>query len=136
MTPPATVLLLHGAGPRRDQLWSYSLTARRWEQLNPTGDPAPVAQREAVYLAKYDTLLTASAGSLWAYHAATNRWEKLAFPLPSGRTPRDLNSQNRAWAYDPAHDLVLMVLGASRGDLGNAVVYALRYRGDIIQSSR
>ncbi|MCX6625958.1 MAG: hypothetical protein NTY38_33825, partial [Acidobacteria bacterium] len=120
-------LILHGGGSRRDELWSYSLAARKWQKLEPTGAAAPVSEREAVYLPRYDVMLTASAGALHAYHVGQNRWEKLDFPLPPGRRPNDLNSQNRAWAYDPAHDLILMVLGATRGDLGATQVYALRY---------
>jgi hypothetical protein len=36
-----------------------------------------------------------------------------------------MESQNRAWAYDPIHNLVLMVLG--KENRGNAVVYGLKY---------
>ncbi len=129
-------LLLHGAGPHRDEMWRYSLAAQRWEKLEPGGAPAPRCQREAVYLPESDVMLTASAGSLYAYHVGRNQWEKLEIPPPPGRRATDLNSQNRAWAFDPAHNLVLMVLGVSRGDLGSTQVYALRYRGDIIASSR
>ena len=65
--------------------------------------------------------------ALWAYHAGENRWYKLNLPAPPGRTAADLVGQNRAWAYDAAHDLVLMVLGQGQGDLGKAQVYAMRY---------
>ncbi len=127
-------LILHGGGAKRDELWSYLLAAKRWEKIEPQGVTPPVCRREAVYLPKYDVLLTAGspagpreAPALYAYHVEQNRWEKLNFPLPPGRRLGDLVSQNRGWVYDPAHELVLMVLGATRGDLGAAQVYALRY---------
>jgi hypothetical protein len=127
-------LLLHGGGANRDELWSYSLAAQKWVKLNPQGATSPVCGREAVYPPKQDVLLTAGSPSgarnepaLYAYHVGENRWEKLALPLPPGRRPADLVSQNRAWTYDPARDLVLMVLGARPGDLGAVQVFALRY---------
>ena len=127
-------LILHGGGADRNELWSYSLAAGRWAKLEPQGAAPPACEREAVYLPKYDILLTAGspAGSheapaLYAYHVEMNRWEKLSFAPPAGRRAADLVSQNRAWAYDPARDLVLMVLGSGHGDLGAVSVYALRY---------
>jgi hypothetical protein len=127
-------LLLHGGGVNRDELWSYSLAAKRWAKLEPQGATPPVCGREAVYLPKADVLLTAgspAAGpespALYAYHVGQNRWEKLTFPPPAGRRAADLVSQNRAWTYDPVRALVLMVLGTRRGDVGSAQVYALRY---------
>ena len=131
-------LILHGGGARRDELWAYQLPGRQWEKIEPafapgTGGKPPVCDREAVYLPKYDVMLTAGypAGtreaSLYAYHVGENRWYKLNLPAPPGRTAADLVGQNRAWAYDAAHDLVLMVLGQGRGNLGTAQVYAMRY---------
>jgi hypothetical protein len=57
-----------------------------------------------------------------------NRWYRVEIPPPSGKRPLDVVGQNRAWTYDPEHNLVLMVLGDRRGrDLAQAQVFALRY---------
>ena len=66
-------------------------------------------------------------GALYAYQVGENRWHRLKIAAPAGRQTSDLLSQNRAWTYDPANGLVLMVLGGTRGDLGTAEVFALRY---------
>ncbi len=131
-------LLLHGGGPQRDELWAYKLPGSRWERIQPgyadsAGGKPPVCLREAVYLPRWDVMLTAGspAGgltpSLYAYHVGENRWHRVNIPAPPGRHMSDLVSQNRAWTYDPVHDLVFMVLGGSRSDLGTAEVYALKY---------
>jgi hypothetical protein len=131
-------LILHGGGERRDELWAYRLPGEKWEKIEPsfapsTGGRPPACYREAVYLPKYDVMLTAGQPggtrdpALYAYHLGENRWHKLNLPPPPGRTAADLVGQNRAWAFDAAHDLVLMVLGQGRGNLGTAQVYALRY---------
>lgn len=128
-------LILHGGGPRRDELWSYGLAAKRWEKIEPgAGDAAPTCLREAVYLPRHDVMLTAgyppgerAKPALYAYQAGENRWIRLHLPAPPGRTANDLAGQNRGWVYDAARDLVLMVLGEARGNLGRAEVYALRY---------
>ena len=115
-------LLLHGAGAKRDELWEFSIAARRWRNLNPKADPAaPPAMREAVYIPGQDVML-AYGGALWAYLPGENAWRKLDIPEPAQRT-----GQNRAMVYDEARDLALLVLGAG-GDDGRASVYALRYR--------
>ncbi len=67
------------------------------------------------------------APSLYAYHVGENRWHRLQIAAPPGRQASDLVSQNRAWTYDPGHDLVLMVLGGTRTDRGRAEVFGLRY---------
>jgi hypothetical protein len=127
-------LILHGGGPRRDELWVYRLPGEKWEKMDSRGD-APVCQREAVYLPRYDVVVTAGypagskdAPSMYAYHVGENRWERLNIAPPPGRRAADFVSQNRACAYDAAHDVILMVLGESRGNLGRVQVYALRYR--------
>lgn len=131
-------LILHGGGPQRDELWMYKLPGSKWEKIQPgfagsTGGRPPVCLREAVYLPKWDVLLTAGspaggqAPSLYAYHVGENRWHRLQIPAPPGRQASDLVSQNRAWTYDPGHDLVLMVLGGTRTDRGRAEVFGLRY---------
>ena len=131
-------LILHGSGPRRDELWRFPLSSKAWEIIEPqfapgTGGRAPECVREAVYLPKDDVMLTAGrpagtreAGAIWAYHVGENRWYKVDLPLPPGKRANDLIGQNRAWAYDPEHNLVLMVLGDRPGDEGRAQVFALR----------
>jgi hypothetical protein len=101
--------------------------------MEPQGQP-PVCRREAVYIPGQDVLLTAGqpAGSreppaLYAYHVGTNRWHKIEIPAPAGKRPADIGGQNRAWTYDPRHNLVLMILGDRGGDRARAQVFALRY---------
>jgi hypothetical protein len=132
-------LLLHGGGEKRDELWRFGLRESRWEKIIPqyaegTEGRGPVCNREAVYLPKDDVFLTLGGGpggasAIWAYRVGENRWYKLDIQPPEGRTARELRSQNRAWAYDPDHDLVLMVLGES-GNASRAVVYAMRFAFD------
>lgn len=130
-------LILHGGGPQRDELWVYKLPGGRWEKVQPgfdasSGGKPPVCLREAVYLPKWDVMLTAGlpagsrGGALYAYHVGENRWYRLNIAPPPGREASDVVSQNRAWTYDPSNDLVYMVLGGTRGDLGTAQVFALR----------
>ena len=131
-------LILHGGGPQRDELWRYKLPGSQWERVQPrfaesTDGKPPVCLREAVYLPKWDVMLTAGSpagkqeASVYAYHVGENCWHRLQLPVPPGRQASDLVSQNRAWTYDPGHDLVFMVLGRKRSDLGTAEVFALRY---------
>lgn len=129
-------LLLHGGGEKRDELWRFRLDKGLWEKIEPlhaegTNGRHPTCSREAVYLPNDDVLLTSGrvAGdqgtALWAYKIAENRWYRLEIDPPEGRTSRDMTSQNRSWAYDPIHDVVLMVLGKS-GDSSSSVVYGIR----------
>jgi hypothetical protein len=133
-------IILHGGGPQRDELWRFRLSGGQWEKLEPefapgAGAKPPVCLREAVYIPGEDAVLTSGmpAGTkedpaLWAYRVAENRWHKLSIPAPPGRRAADLSGWNRAWAYDAAHDVVLMVLGERAGDDARAQVFALRYR--------
>jgi hypothetical protein len=132
-------LILHGGGPQRDELWRFPLSGDKWEKLEPgfatgTDGKPPVCRREAVYIPGQDVMLTAGspAGSgrssgIYAYHVGENRWYKVDIPPPSGKRPADVVGQNRAWTYDPKHNLVLMVLGDRGGDQAKAQVFALRY---------
>lgn len=113
-------LLLHGGGPKRNELWAFDMKTRRWENRKPEGE-APPPLREAVYLPGSDVFLTYGPG-LWEYSPATNRWRKTSVPEPSTRV-----GQNRGMVYDAATERILLVVGAG-GDLGRASVYALRYR--------
>jgi hypothetical protein len=112
-------LLLHGAGPRRDETWTFDLRERRWRHLQPRG-ASPTASREGVYIPREDVFLLCGA-RLWAFKPGENVWRTLDISPPGPLT------QNRALVYDPGHDLVLLVLGSS-GDAGRARVYGLRYR--------
>jgi len=114
-------IILHGAGKARDELWTFDLKTRRWQNMKPGGGAAPPCMREAVYLPGQDVFLTAGA-ALWAYKMSENAWHKVAIPSPPGAA-----GQNRAMVYDPQRDLILLVLGTG-GDAGKATVYALRYR--------
>ena len=131
-------LILHGGGPQRDELWRFRLSrgTGMWEKIEPqfapgTGGKSPVCRREAVYLPGDDVMLTASGAGenrgLYAFHVGENRWYKTTVLPPPGKGPNDIVGQNRAWTYDPKHNLVLMVLGDRGGDGANAEVFALRY---------
>jgi hypothetical protein len=132
-------LVLHGGGPRRDELWSFPLSERRWQILNSSGDSPdtqpPVSRREGVYLPLQDVYLTSgqplgsgAPPSVYAYHFEKNCWYRTGISAPQGRETASLAGQNRALAYDTQRDLVYMVLGKRRdGDVGEVEVYALRY---------
>jgi hypothetical protein len=115
-------LVLHGAGARQDELWTFDFASRRWSNMRPKG-VAPVCAREAVYLPRQDVFLTLEAGSgaaLWAWSPAGNAWRRVEIPAVA-------RGQNRAMVYDAGRDVVLLVAGAG-GDAGLAAVYALRFR--------
>ncbi len=130
-------LLLHGGGPEQNEIWSFSLRDSLWTCLNPSvqgGGPAPVCQREAVYLPERDLFLTwsyqpgkAGAGEAWGYSPSANAWRRLDIPEPEDHDAGVTVSQNRCVAYDPGHDLILMVLGQGGGNSGPTVIYGLRY---------
>jgi hypothetical protein len=113
-------VILHGAGPRRRDLWTFDLKTRKWEDRQPNGE-GPAALREAVYLPGSDVFLTYGAG-LWEYSPSKNSWRRTTIAEPSTRA-----GQNRAMVYDAKRDLILLVLGGG-GDQGKASVFALRYR--------
>ncbi len=132
-------VILHGGGPKQDELWRFALAGGQWEKVEPqfaagAGGKPPVCEREAVYIPGEDVFLTAGAvagakdpPAVWAYDVGENRWYKTDIPAPPGKRVNDLVGQNRAWTYDPRHNLVLMVLGDRPGDDSRAQVFALRY---------
>jgi hypothetical protein len=118
-------VILHGAGSKRNELWTFDLETRRWGARHPkvaAGAEPPACTREAVYIPEQDVFLIYGDG-LWAYSPDGNAWRKLDIAEPPQRA-----GQNRAMVYDPKRDLVLLVLGAG-GNSGPASVYAMRYRG-------
>jgi hypothetical protein len=120
-------VLLHGGGARRDELWSFDVKTRHWTNLRPGGAGPPVCTREAVYIARADTLLIYGADGAWAYSAQDNAWRTVAIPFPETDDLPRRAGQNRAMVYDAKRDLVLLVLGGG-GDAGQAIVYATRFR--------
>ncbi len=132
-------LILHGGGPERDELWRFPLDTGRWEKIEPrfapgAGDKPPVCRREAVYLPDDDVVLTTGtpAGNgaepgFWSYRVGENRWYRVDVEPPQGLGMNDMLAQNRAWTYDPIHDIVFMIMGERAGDMAAAVVYGLRY---------
>ena len=119
-------IILHGAGIRRDELWTFDLKTARWKNMQPGvsapgGASPPACMREAVYIPGEDVFLTLG-DALWAYRPGVNRWERIDIAAPAGAS-----GQNRAMVYDPQRDLVLLLLGEN-GDDGTASVYALRFR--------
>lgn len=126
-------VILHGAGPKRDELWAFELAAYRWRNMQPQG-AAPACSREAVYIPHEDVFLTYGPApedrtlpALWAYKVGENNWQRLDIPPMTDIDPPTRAGQNRAMVYDADRDLIFLVLG-TRGDQGRAVVYAMRYR--------
>lgn len=117
-------VILHGAGSRRDQLWTFDLATKQWTNRNPTlsggGDP-PLCTREAVYIPTQDAFLIYGSNT-WEYDPARNTWRKAPVAEPAEKA-----GQNRAMVYDAKRDVVLLVLGAS-GNTAKTSVYAMRYR--------
>ena len=113
-------LILHGAGARRNELWTFDYASRRWANMQPKGEAPPCA-REAAYLPQQDLFVTLGAGrdaALWSWSPASNEWRKLEVTAP-------VTGQNRAMVYDAKRELLLLVAG-SANDSGEAAVYALR----------
>jgi hypothetical protein len=141
-------LILHGAGPERNELWTFSFADSSWQKQQPSvstlaGGRAPVCRREGVYLPGEDVYFTCgyppgqydSAG-VYIYRVGENAWYEVDIQPPPGRDIRSITGQNRAITYDPGQDLVLMLLGRrGSGDLSETVIYALRYdhRKDVLK---
>jgi hypothetical protein len=133
-------LILHGGGPERTELWAFSLRRGLWRKLNadasrlPEGG-APVCRREASYIPSQDVFFTCAYppgkyedAGVYVFRVGQNRWYRPDIPLPEGVSQRTIAGQNRAFTYDPKHNLILMVLGERVGsDVGSVRVYALRY---------
>jgi N-acetylneuraminic acid mutarotase len=117
-------LILHGGGASRDELWTFDMRSRQWQNMRPrTSGAAPACSREAVYLPKEDIFLTYGNG-VRTWSVSENAWHVVQIPFDV--EPASAVGQNRALVYDPKRDVVFLVLGAG-GDDGLAQVYALRY---------
>jgi hypothetical protein len=115
-------LILHGGGPRRDELWTFDMRSHAWRNMQPKSTAAPPpCSREAVYLPQRDTFVTLGE-RLWTWKPAENAWR--AVHIPFDKAPAK-TGQNRAMVYDPKRNLIFLVLG-ERGDDGVARLYALR----------
>jgi len=135
-------LILHGGGPERDELWCFPLETGRWEKLNPrfapgTNGQPPVCQREAVYLPDDDVFLTAGSPAdknaepaFWAYHVGENRWYRLNINPPGELTMNDMVGANRAWIYDPIHDIVFMLMREYSDSVYQTLMYGMRFHLD------
>lgn len=101
-----------GDPPRvRDDLWAYDPAANRWQELEPTGDPAPRRSRHvAVWDADQERMLVFAGccgperwnNDLWAYDPASNRGELLE--TSDERPPI---RQRHAAAWDPQRNELL-----------------------------
>ncbi len=133
-------LILHGGGPERTELWSFQLGRSLWRKLKPNttnlpGGEAPVCRREAAYIPSQDVFFTcgyphgkSDDAGVYVYRVGENVWYRVNIPSPVGVPQRSIAAQNRAFTYDPEHNLILMVLGDRSGsDAGSVAVYALRY---------
>jgi hypothetical protein len=126
------VVYLHGGGARRDELWSFAMKSRWWKNLKPRGAAPPSCGRESVYIPGEDVLLIyGERGVTWTYTPAGNAWRRIAVAVGDDLPARA--GQNRAMVYDPRRDLVFLVLGARGGDVGEASVYAMRYRHNAVR---
>ncbi|MFC1563194.1 hypothetical protein ACFL4Z_04010, partial [candidate division KSB1 bacterium] len=132
-------LILHGGGEERDELWIFKIDAGKWLKMNPSvfspkGENPPVCRREGVYIPGEDVFFTCGYSAekrnepgVYVYRVSENAWHRVNISPPPGEDMRSIVGQNRAITYDPKHNLVLMVLGERRGNVGKAVAYALRY---------
>ena len=128
-------LILHGAGKRRDELWTFGFTNKRWRKLNPNAEALqdrlpPTCTREAVYLPDDDIVLMygrtprdPTQPNVWAYSVAENRWAEVQIPQVEGIRPY---GHNRVLLYDQERNLIWLVLGTG-GAKGKAHVYVMRY---------
>ena len=132
-------VILHGAGEKQNELWTFDMKSRVWTNRNPRvvapgGNEPPECAREAVYIPGEDVFLIYGPApedrtkpAVWVYKPDENTWRQVDIPPVSGIEPERRASQNRALVYDPKRDLVLLVLGTG-GDAGDTFVYAMRYR--------
>jgi hypothetical protein len=109
------LVILHGGGALRNELWTFSPATRLWTLRNSSG---PTATREAVYLPTRDLFVTLGDG-LQAWNPSTNEWKPLNLPLSCKGV-----GQNRALVYDAARNQLFVVIGAG-GDDGSASVHAV-----------
>ena len=117
------LLILHGGGARRDELWTFDMRSGAWRNMHPKANGAPPqCSREAVYLPREDAFLTYGDGA-WIWKPSANAWHSVRIPFDS---PAPAAGENRALVYDPKLDVVFLLLGAG-GDDGLAQVYALRF---------
>jgi hypothetical protein len=129
-------LILHGAGKRRDELWTFDLATRLWKNMrprveSPPGVLPPTCSREAVYLPNDDVILVyglpardPAQSQVWVYSVAENSWAQIDIPPIEGIRSY---GHNRGLLYDLTNDLVWLVLGGG-GAEGKAYVYAMRYQ--------
>lgn len=126
-------IILHGGGHKRDELWTFDLKSKTWQNrkpkvLVPAGAAPPACTREAVYVSNQDVLLIyGRGGEAWVYTPSENAWRQVRIATSEAEELHRQAGQNRAMVCDPKRDLILLVLGG-RGDAGKASVFALRYR--------
>ena len=102
---------------------------------SPKDEKPPVCRREGVYIPEEDVYFTCGYTAekrndpgVYVYRVSENLWCRINIPPPHGKDVRSIVGQNRAITYDPENNLILMVLGERHGDVGKAVVYAMRYK--------
>lgn len=85
--PPSNRIFLFGgqdSAPRND-LWAFDAGTRRWQQLNPAGEPPPARFGHTLNYDPVGRRLILFGGQsggffsdVWAYDIADNRWSQLA----------------------------------------------------------
>ena len=114
---------------RLNRLVSNLLNMTRLESghVKPNLDWCDVADLVQVTLKEIEKDLASDDRDFWVYTPSDNSWRKVRVPT-SGESLHGKVGQNRAMLYDAKRDLLLLVLGGRGGDVGQATVYALRYR--------
>jgi hypothetical protein len=90
----------------------------RWARVEAAGTTA--LGREAVYIAKHDTVLLFGRKTLFALDCATNRWLDTRAEMPKGQYGVDAT-----FVYDPVHDVCVLLL--PRSFSGPIQTYLFRY---------
>jgi hypothetical protein len=133
-------VILHGAGQKREELWTFDLRSHRWKNMqpivvDPPGGSPPVCSREAVYIPGEEVVMFFGIptggkrlSAVWTYVITQNQWRLVSIPWGADAGAATGSNQNRAMVYDPARGLVFLVLGQGGDDEGKASVYALRFR--------
>lgn len=108
------VILFGGSGNgEKNDLWSYSLAQRRWEELRPEGDKPPARLGHTLVLDSRRQRLILFGGQAagffndtWAYDLQGNRWSRIA---EGGAAPS--RRYGHSAIYDAARDRVVVSHG-------------------------
>ena len=97
------LIQLKGDGARVDVYARPLAPDGKWRQLEVDGSAA--IGREAVYVARHDTVLWLGDRQLFAFDCQTRRMAELNIKLPDG-----LYTHECALVYDPRHDVCVALI--------------------------